>query len=163
MLPSTRELSRELEIDTMTVSKAYFQLEADGVVERVWGAGCGNTRRAFSGRSEERLSRTRRTGDSSGTSARTLRRSDFAPDNFRPGSIRFEVRTLGLQVLQSSPFRYLNGHHVAETLHHLVWEFTFLGAGFGLTFIGIWLISSVKDDLPRRTLGTSRAAEATPT
>ncbi len=39
MLPSTRELSRELEVNMMTVSKAYSRLEADGVVERVRGRG----------------------------------------------------------------------------------------------------------------------------
>ncbi|TWT73261.1 GntR family transcriptional regulator [Allorhodopirellula solitaria] len=39
MLPSTRELARELEVNMMTVSKAYSRLEADGVVERVRGLG----------------------------------------------------------------------------------------------------------------------------
>ena len=39
MLPSTRELARVLEVNMMTVSKAYSRLEADGLVERVRGTG----------------------------------------------------------------------------------------------------------------------------
>lgn len=39
MLPSTRELSAALEVNMMTVSKAYSKLEASGVVERVRGKG----------------------------------------------------------------------------------------------------------------------------
>src|SRR5690606_4897125 len=39
MLPSTRELARVLEVNMMTVSKAYSRLEADGRVERVRGTG----------------------------------------------------------------------------------------------------------------------------
>ena len=39
MLPSTRELAGALEVNMMTVSKAYSKLEADGVVERVRGRG----------------------------------------------------------------------------------------------------------------------------
>jgi GntR family transcriptional regulator len=38
-LPSTRRLSQQLEINTMTVSKAYSLLERDGVVELVRGQG----------------------------------------------------------------------------------------------------------------------------
>ena len=39
MLPSTRELARGLEINMMTVSKAYSRLEADGVIRRMRGRG----------------------------------------------------------------------------------------------------------------------------
>lgn len=39
MLPSTRELARVLEVNMMTVSKAYSRLEAEGLVERVRGTG----------------------------------------------------------------------------------------------------------------------------
>ena len=39
MLPSTREMARSLEINMMTVSKAYSKLESDGVAERVRGRG----------------------------------------------------------------------------------------------------------------------------
>ena len=39
MLPSTRELAAVLEVNMMTISKAYSKLEADGVVERIRGKG----------------------------------------------------------------------------------------------------------------------------
>lgn len=39
MLPSTREMARSLEINTMTVSKAYSKLESEGVAQRVRGRG----------------------------------------------------------------------------------------------------------------------------
>lgn len=39
MLPSIRQLSVDLEVNMMTVSKAYARLEADGVLERVRGTG----------------------------------------------------------------------------------------------------------------------------
>lgn len=39
MLPSVRQMALELEVNMMTVSKAYSRLEADGIVERVRGVG----------------------------------------------------------------------------------------------------------------------------
>ena len=39
LLPSVRVVARELEINPMTVSKAYSLLEAEGAVERVRGQG----------------------------------------------------------------------------------------------------------------------------
>lgn len=39
MLPSIRQLATGLEVNMMTVSKAYARLEADGLVERVRGLG----------------------------------------------------------------------------------------------------------------------------
>ena len=39
MLPSVRELSAELEVNPMTVSKAYSLLQRDGALERVPGLG----------------------------------------------------------------------------------------------------------------------------
>jgi GntR family transcriptional regulator len=39
MLPSVRQMAVDLEINMMTVSKAYARLEAEGVVERVRGTG----------------------------------------------------------------------------------------------------------------------------
>jgi len=39
MLPSVRELSAQLQINPMTVSKAYSQLHAASVLERLHGAG----------------------------------------------------------------------------------------------------------------------------
>ena len=38
-LPSVRLVAESLAVNPMTVSKAYSQLEADGVVERVRGTG----------------------------------------------------------------------------------------------------------------------------
>ncbi|HKK70895.1 MAG TPA: GntR family transcriptional regulator [Candidatus Krumholzibacteria bacterium] len=39
LLPSVRTVARELEINPMTVSKAWSHLESEGVVERVRGQG----------------------------------------------------------------------------------------------------------------------------
>lgn len=39
LLPSVRQMGTDLEVNMMTVSKAYARLEADGVLERVRGKG----------------------------------------------------------------------------------------------------------------------------
>jgi len=39
MLPSTRDVAKALEVNMMTVSKAYSRLESEGVAERVRGLG----------------------------------------------------------------------------------------------------------------------------
>lgn len=39
LVPSIRQLATDLEVNMMTVSKAYTRLEADGVLERVRGTG----------------------------------------------------------------------------------------------------------------------------
>jgi GntR family transcriptional regulator len=39
LLPSVRDVAKELEINPMTVSKAYSLLESEGVVERLAGQG----------------------------------------------------------------------------------------------------------------------------
>ncbi|MBI1345071.1 GntR family transcriptional regulator [bacterium] len=39
LLPSVRQLAEDLEVNMMTVSKAYGRLEADGVLERDRGVG----------------------------------------------------------------------------------------------------------------------------
>ncbi len=39
LLPSIRQLAADLEVNMMTVSKAYARLEAEGVLERVRGTG----------------------------------------------------------------------------------------------------------------------------
>ena len=39
LLPSVRQMATELQINMMTVSKAYARLEAEGLVERVRGTG----------------------------------------------------------------------------------------------------------------------------
>lgn len=39
LLPSVRQLAAELQVNMMTISKAYTRLEAEGVIERVRGKG----------------------------------------------------------------------------------------------------------------------------
>jgi GntR family transcriptional regulator len=39
LLPSVRQLAADLEVNMMTISKAYARLEADGALERVRGTG----------------------------------------------------------------------------------------------------------------------------
>ena len=39
LLPSVRQLAAELQVNMMTISKAYARLEADGIIERVRGTG----------------------------------------------------------------------------------------------------------------------------
>lgn len=39
LLPSIRQLATDLEVNMMTISKAYARLDADGVLERVRGTG----------------------------------------------------------------------------------------------------------------------------
>ncbi|MDX1968768.1 MAG: GntR family transcriptional regulator [Planctomycetaceae bacterium] len=39
LLPSVRQLAEQLEVNMMTISKAYAKLEADGVLERDRGVG----------------------------------------------------------------------------------------------------------------------------
>jgi DNA-binding transcriptional regulator YhcF (GntR family) len=39
LLPSIRQLAAELEVNMMTVSKAYARLEVEGILERVRGTG----------------------------------------------------------------------------------------------------------------------------
>ncbi len=57
MLPSVRQLAAELEVNMMTISKAYSRLEAEGVIERVRGTGMRvrspDTRRTLADRRRE--------------------------------------------------------------------------------------------------------------
>jgi GntR family transcriptional regulator len=57
LLPSVRQLAAELEVNMMTISKAYARLEADGVIERVRGTGMRvrevNARGSLSDRRQE--------------------------------------------------------------------------------------------------------------
>ncbi len=39
LLPSVRQLAADLQVNMMTISKAYAKLEAEGVIERVRGTG----------------------------------------------------------------------------------------------------------------------------
>jgi GntR family transcriptional regulator len=49
MVPSVRQMATDLEINAMTVSKAYTRLELDGVLERVRGTGMKVKRPASDG------------------------------------------------------------------------------------------------------------------
>ncbi len=54
LLPSVRQLGADLEVNMMTVSKAYARLEADGILERVRGKGMRVRQRESSGRVKDR-------------------------------------------------------------------------------------------------------------
>ncbi|WP_010586193.1 GntR family transcriptional regulator [Schlesneria paludicola] len=54
LLPSVRQLGQDLQINQMTVSKAYSLLERDGVVERVRGHGMRINQRLPKGTVKER-------------------------------------------------------------------------------------------------------------
>lgn len=54
MLPSVRQVAVDLEVNMMTVSKAYAKLEADGVIERVRGKGMRVRAGSASGSAGER-------------------------------------------------------------------------------------------------------------
>jgi GntR family transcriptional regulator len=55
LVPSVRELSRELAINPNTVARAYRQLQADGVLEQVRGTGLAVTVGAGERCREQRL------------------------------------------------------------------------------------------------------------
>ncbi len=54
LLPSVRQLGADLEVNMMTVSKAYARLDADGVLERVRGKGMRVKERESSVRVKDR-------------------------------------------------------------------------------------------------------------
>ena len=54
LVPSIRQLAEELEVNMMTVSKAYARLEADGVLERDRGVGMRVKAAATSGSVQRR-------------------------------------------------------------------------------------------------------------
>lgn len=56
LLPSVREMAKELEINMMTVSKAYTKLEAEGLLERVRGRGMRIVEQSPNGTVRERQS-----------------------------------------------------------------------------------------------------------
>jgi GntR family transcriptional regulator len=55
MLPSVRQMATALDVNPMTISKAYSRLEMDDVVERVRGKGMRVRETALAGTSHERL------------------------------------------------------------------------------------------------------------
>ena len=54
LLPSIRQLATDLEVNMMTVSKAYARLEAEGLLERVRGTGMRIRPAAVGGSTEQR-------------------------------------------------------------------------------------------------------------
>ncbi len=54
LLPSVRQMAVELEVNMMTVSKAYARLEVEGVLERDRGTGMRVRERATTGRVADR-------------------------------------------------------------------------------------------------------------
>lgn len=59
LVPSVRQLAEELQINLMTVSKAYARLEADGVLERDRGIGMRVKRLPSGGSKSERIEQFR--------------------------------------------------------------------------------------------------------
>src|SRR4051812_31587284 len=54
VLPSVRQMAAELEVNMMTISKAYSRLEAEGVLERARGQGMVVNQRSTNGSVAER-------------------------------------------------------------------------------------------------------------
>ncbi len=73
LVPSVRQMAEELQINLMTVSKAYARLEADGVLERDRGIGMRVKASIVSGSSTERLEQIRPLTDQLATLAWQLR------------------------------------------------------------------------------------------
>ncbi len=59
LLPSVRQVAQDLQVNQMTVSKAYSLLERDGVVERVRGQGMRVNQQAPRGTLKERQNELR--------------------------------------------------------------------------------------------------------
>ncbi len=59
LLPSVRQVAQDLQVNQMTVSKAYSLLERDGVVERVRGLGMRVNQKSPKGTVKERQSELR--------------------------------------------------------------------------------------------------------
>ena len=63
MLPSVRQLAAQLEVNMMTISKAYARLEAEGLLERVRGTGMRLSMTPASGTVAERKQQLRELAD----------------------------------------------------------------------------------------------------
>lgn len=59
LVPSVRQMAEELQINLMTVSKAYARLEADGILERDRGIGMRVKASTVSGSPTDRLEQIR--------------------------------------------------------------------------------------------------------
>ncbi|MBX3444387.1 MAG: GntR family transcriptional regulator [Planctomyces sp.] len=76
MLPSVRQMASELEINMMTVSKAYSRLERDGLVERLRGSGMRVLEQSLDGRLSERKTQLRPLAESLVTRGHQLQLTD---------------------------------------------------------------------------------------
>lgn len=63
LLPSIRQLATDLEVNMMTVSKAYSRLEAEGYLERVRGTGMRVRAEAATGNAADRQRELRSLAD----------------------------------------------------------------------------------------------------
>jgi GntR family transcriptional regulator len=76
LLPSVRQLAAELQVNMMTVSKAYARLEAEGVIERVRGTGMRVRPSAVAGSVADRRRELRPAVEQAVVRARQLQLSD---------------------------------------------------------------------------------------
>ena len=76
LLPSVRQMAKDLDINMMTVSKAYARLEADGVVERMRGRGMLVTQQQANGSVRKRQADLSALADSLVTRGQQLQLTD---------------------------------------------------------------------------------------
>lgn len=76
LLPSVRQMAEELQVNMMTVSKAYGRLESEGLLERVRGRGMRVTAPATEGSVRERKNELRPLADPVVTRGQQLGLSD---------------------------------------------------------------------------------------
>jgi GntR family transcriptional regulator len=76
LVPSVRQMAEELQVNLMTVSKAYARLEADGILERDRGVGMRVKPHQSAGTRVERLHQLRPLADQLATLAWQLKLTD---------------------------------------------------------------------------------------
>lgn len=76
LIPSVRQMAEELQVNLMTVSKAYARLELDGVLERDRGVGMRVKSPQAGGTRTERLQQLRPLADQLATLAWQLKLTD---------------------------------------------------------------------------------------
>lgn len=76
LLPSVRRMAAGLEINMMTVSKAYAKLESEGLLERIRGRGMRVVEQAANGSVQERQSDLKDFVESLVTRGRQLKLTD---------------------------------------------------------------------------------------
>jgi len=76
LLPSVRQMAADLEINMMTVSKAYAKLEAESIVERVRGRGMRVTEQETNGSVKDRQAELTALAESLVTRGQQLKLTD---------------------------------------------------------------------------------------